>query len=156
MKIHPFASNALLSQTYMDDILVSCTELVTLLNETKHLHNSTSNSISLLKQSVLMFDPLGLGLIAIVIVVGKMLMQELCPQKIDLDTLLDPETSNKWTHFFQDILYLRNVKIPRHLFFEMHIINLQLYGFADANLRAMVLVFSLTQFTRTVQFHEHW
>ncbi|XP_035229061.1 uncharacterized protein LOC118201134, partial [Stegodyphus dumicola] len=90
-----------------------------------------SNSYS--KRDVLsliskMFDPF--GLIGPVVTKAKIFMQRLWLVKLDWnDTLLD-YMAKEWINFVSTLSELSNLKIPRFVFQENHIV---LHGFADAS-----------------------
>ncbi|XP_030748228.1 uncharacterized protein LOC115876558 [Sitophilus oryzae] len=202
-KTFPLASNALLSQCYVDDILCGqdsyenlvelhrqlmqlcklgnfhlhkwCSNSNSLLNNINHSHKSDisqenydikvdgiSNkvlgifwnpnldvfSISLpipseekqvTKREVLskitqMFDPL--GLIGPVIVIGKLMMQEIWKTKIDWDDFLEEDILINWKSYIHDMALLKSLKIPRFILLADKPISLELHGFSDASQKA--------------------
>lgn len=80
-----------------------------------------------------MFDPL--GLIGPVVVVAKMLMQQIWISKINWDDQLPSELEKKWKDFSQNISNLSSLSIPRWILGPSPIHAIQLHGFADASLR---------------------
>lgn len=80
------------------------------------------------------FDPL--GCIGPVIVVAKVIMQNIWISKIDWDEDIPLEIASQWTKFMQGISSLSCLKIPRHLFSNFEPISIDIHGFSDASLRA--------------------
>lgn len=81
------------------------------------------------------FDPL--GLISLVIVVGKLLMQSLWRLKIDWDTPISNEAIlQEWRNFVVNLPRLRDLKIPRYLCKNKTIVSTQVHGFCDASTKA--------------------
>ncbi|XP_035219447.1 uncharacterized protein LOC118192560 [Stegodyphus dumicola] len=90
-----------------------------------------SNSYS--KRDVLsliskMFDPL--GLIGPVVTKAKIFMQRLWLAKLDWNDTLPDSMAKEWINFVSTLSELSNLKIPRFVFQENHIV---LHGFADAS-----------------------
>lgn len=97
------------------------------------------NSQSYTKRQVLssisqMFDPL--GLIGPVIVISKIIMQQIWVRKVDWDEILPPDILKKWLALIEDISTLTNLEVPRWLFSFHNIIRIELHGFSDASLVA--------------------
>lgn len=81
------------------------------------------------------YDPL--GLLAPVIVVGKLIMQKLWLFKLDWDKeITDSSLLTEWTEFISNISTLTNLKIPRYLFLHYEITRIEFHGFADASIKA--------------------
>lgn len=81
-----------------------------------------------------LFDPL--GLIAPMIIVAKMLMQEIWVSRIDWDEKLPAELQFKWTQFVKDIQITKVIRVPRWCFYHNEAIETVLLGFSDASTRA--------------------
>lgn len=81
-----------------------------------------------------MFDPL--GLIGPVIVVGKIIMQQIWLSKIDWDEQLDSQTLTAWKKFISKVPDLANLKISRYLFDDNKILKVELHGFSDSSIKA--------------------
>lgn len=100
----------------------------------------TSNfSNALTKRQILsyisqMFDPL--GFVGPIIVVAKMLIQEIWAKKLDWDERLPNELLKRWQSFSHALPQLANFKIPRYLFSSSNIKEIQIHGFSDASLKA--------------------
>lgn len=81
-----------------------------------------------------MFDPL--GLIGPIIVVGKIIMQNVWLSKISWDDVLQGELLKQWTRFIADIPHLQDLHISRCLFLPKQVVNIEFHGFADASMKA--------------------
>ncbi|XP_063991164.1 uncharacterized protein LOC135169796 [Diachasmimorpha longicaudata] len=100
----------------------------------------TFNSTSFTKRVLLseiaqIFDPL--GFIAPVIVRGKILIQELWLLKLNWDDQLPLDYVRRWKEFREELTQLNQLSIPRWLNLSPTIINVQIYGFADASTAAI-------------------
>lgn len=81
------------------------------------------------------FDPL--GLLAPVIVIGKLLMQKLWLLKVDWDSeISDRFILNAWNEFVPNLHVLSNLQIPRYLFLPLSVVNNDIHGFCDASQQA--------------------
>lgn len=81
-----------------------------------------------------MFDPL--GVLGPVIVVGKIIMQEIWILKLDWDDYLPEELNTRWNNYFKKLSALTNVKIPRHLCLNYSVEKFEIHSFSDASLRS--------------------
>ncbi|XP_026474282.1 uncharacterized protein LOC113377981 [Ctenocephalides felis] len=77
------------------------------------------------------FDPL--GLIAPVVIQGKLILQELWKDKKDWDESVSANVENKWFKFATKLGTLSHLVIDRCVFHHKRIISIQLHGFADAS-----------------------
>lgn len=91
---------------------------------------------TVLSEIARLFDPL--GLIAPVVTLAKILFQSLwkCPTKLEWDTPLPDEYHVEWQRFKYQLIDLKNVSIPRHLFLPNDIKVVQLHAFSDASEKA--------------------
>ena len=80
-----------------------------------------------------LFDPT--GLLAPVVLTGKIFMQELWAASLDWDEPLPQELALKWLRFRRNLTILQDVRIPRWLGITKATKTI-LYGFCDASLRA--------------------
>lgn len=81
------------------------------------------------------YDPL--GLLAPVIVRGKLLMQKLWALKLEWDTeITDTSIISEWTHFINHLPLLTQLKISRFLFLSNDIMKIEFHGFADSSTKA--------------------
>lgn len=78
-----------------------------------------------------MFDPL--GLIGPIIVIAKIIMQEIWKSKINWDEELSEQLFSQWTMFYQNISSLNTLKIPRFVLSDSTAIHVELHGFSDAS-----------------------
>ncbi|XP_055604341.1 uncharacterized protein LOC129752591 [Uranotaenia lowii] len=79
------------------------------------------------------FDPL--GLVAPVVVLGKLLMQGVWNEKIDWDEKITTELVPQWEQFCEAINSVGMLRIPRQVVAPMAI-RFEIHGFADASLFA--------------------
>ncbi|XP_062703578.1 uncharacterized protein LOC134286032 [Aedes albopictus] len=80
-----------------------------------------------------LFDPL--GLVAPVIVLAKIIMQQLWKDKVGWDDPLTGENLQSWLTFRESLKYVDSVKIPRFVGL-VSVESVEVHGFADASLRA--------------------
>lgn len=98
-----------------------------------------------------LFDPL--GLVAPVVVVGKIFMQKLWLLGLDWDTPLSTDVAESWRSFCNDLVQLAHVRIPRWID-TVPSSSLQLHGFCDASQDAYAAVAYLrVQNGRSVSVH---
>lgn len=89
------------------------------------------NVLSVIAQ---IYDPL--GLVAPIVVVAKLIMQEIWLLKLNWDDMLSEKLKGDWANFLESIKGLSDLKIPRWLFNDKQPIRIEIHGFADASLRA--------------------
>ncbi|XP_070170444.1 uncharacterized protein [Polyergus mexicanus] len=87
----------------------------------------------MLSQIASLFDPL--GLLGLIIVKAKILLQQLWENKLDWDESVPLHIATVWTEYKIQIEAINNFTIPRYVGGE-DIIDTQLHGFADASERA--------------------
>ncbi|XP_043485239.1 uncharacterized protein LOC122513069 [Leptopilina heterotoma] len=80
-----------------------------------------------------LFDPL--GLVAPIIIVAKMLMQDLWLQKLDWDSELPQKFREKWDSYFHKLKSIDAIQIPRWTGHKEGS-KIEVHGFADASSRA--------------------
>uniref|UniRef100_A0A2S2PTX9 Integrase catalytic domain-containing protein n=1 Tax=Schizaphis graminum TaxID=13262 RepID=A0A2S2PTX9_SCHGA len=80
-----------------------------------------------------LFDPL--GLLGPVIVIAKILMQQLWKLKINWDDELSTEMQMKWKKYLKGLDQCNNLTIPRWLQCD-NTVNIYVHGFADASCKA--------------------
>ena len=80
-----------------------------------------------------LFDPL--SLLGPVIVLGKILIQQLWKGKISWDTPVPREIQEFWINYRQQLQLLNNVKFNRYIL-TPNAIEIQSYGFCDASKKA--------------------
>ncbi|XP_050313663.1 uncharacterized protein LOC126748451 [Anthonomus grandis grandis] len=81
-----------------------------------------------------MFDPL--GLIGPVIVIAKIIMQEIWKLKHGWDDPITGTMLNDCTDYFQTISKLNSLKIPRYILFSRDFRFCEIHGFSDASRKA--------------------
>ncbi|XP_058840942.1 uncharacterized protein LOC131696416 [Topomyia yanbarensis] len=77
-----------------------------------------------------LFDPL--GLLSSVIVIAKLLMQQLWAAGVSWDDNLNGDLLSSWLQFQRSLPEVRNIAIPRNVFFSESI-ALEVHGFCDAS-----------------------
>lgn len=88
-----------------------------------------------------MFDPL--GWLAPIIIVAKIVMQDLWAICLDRDDELPSELTNRWRNLAQQLEDMTTISIPRWLGTSNSAIALELHGFSDASQRAPAAVICL-------------
>ena len=95
------------------------------------------------------FDPIGI-LCALVIIL-KLLFQEVCAMKVDWDVPLSQDFTNRWISALQFLASFEPVRIPRHYMNGRDIESaskIELHGFCDASVKAVaVIIYLRTVFT---------
>ncbi|KMQ86241.1 hypothetical protein RF55_14823 [Lasius niger] len=89
---------------------------------------------SILSRIAQIFDPL--GLIGPVIIVAKMLMQQLWQLQMDWDSSIPASLHTEWLQFEREIQELNGLRVPRLVIACWPYIDIQLHGFCDASMRA--------------------
>lgn len=99
-------------------------------------HINVTHSISNLTKRVFLslickiFDLL--GLVGPIIVIAKLLMQELWKLTLDWDDELLLNLCKKWLNFYNELELINNYKISRHVIISDYI-KIELHGFSDAS-----------------------
>lgn len=79
------------------------------------------------------FDPL--GLLGPVIVIAKILLQQLWQAKVTWDEAIPQNIHTQWCHFLIHLHALNKIKVPRHIL-SSNCNTIELHGFADASTKA--------------------
>lgn len=79
------------------------------------------------------FDPL--GLLAPVLIKGKLLMRLLCG--IDWDEKLNPEHYEVWNDYYISLKHIEKIRVPRDMTLENSAYKFDLFGFGDASEKAI-------------------
>ncbi|XP_036150809.1 uncharacterized protein LOC118648578 [Monomorium pharaonis] len=141
------------------DKTLNCKILGTLWNPStdslRYNAQDTGNHKSLTKRELLseiakVFDPL--GLIGPVIIIPKLLMQELWQQNLQWDEPVFPSILSKWSQFKSELVSLNTLSISRCVKFSNDTSHLQLHGFADASQRAYGACIYLRSYTSKGEF----
>lgn len=77
------------------------------------------------------FDPL--GLIAPILIKGKLIMQELWQLQVNWDDILLAENCKAWQNLQVDLKDLSNLIIKRNVMSDERPVNIELHGFSDAS-----------------------
>lgn len=93
------------------------------------------NSSIITKRAILsaiakLFDPL--GWLAPVIIVAKIIMQNIWLEGTGWDETVSPNTWDRWQAFTHDYAELNNIRIPRWVYFTQTD-NVEIHGFSDAS-----------------------
>lgn len=89
---------------------------------------------SIFSQIARIFDPL--GLLAPVVVIGKLLIQSLWLLKLNWDQSLPQNLHTQWLQFRDSLHYLNQFSIKRFVFESSNYSTTQLHGFCDASEKA--------------------
>lgn len=80
-----------------------------------------------------LFDPL--GWLSPIVILAKLLMQQLWEEKISWDEGIPPYLLTKWNSFTNSLTHIQNIQIPRWISFSpAH--HVQIHGFCDASEKA--------------------
>lgn len=79
------------------------------------------------------FDPL--GLLGPIIIVAKLIMQELWKLKLNWDMAIPKDLYAQWVSFLEELPIVNKFKIPRHMLVSEYV-TIELHGFSDASERA--------------------
>lgn len=96
----------------------------------RHEHNAAVTKRTILSIIAQIFDPL--GLLTPVIIVAKLIMQELWQARLSWDESLPNSLHMKWLKFHDGLNELNNLEIPRGILISNYI-DIQLHGFADSS-----------------------
>ncbi|XP_065372164.1 uncharacterized protein LOC135964036 [Calliphora vicina] len=80
-----------------------------------------------------LFDPA--GWLGPIVVIAKILMQQIWSDKTDWDEVLSECSGTKWRQFLLDYVHIDDIKIPRWVGFKPSV-NLEFHGFSDASEKA--------------------
>ncbi|XP_018365039.1 PREDICTED: uncharacterized protein LOC108762506 [Trachymyrmex cornetzi] len=105
---------------------------------------NASFTVTPTKRSVLsviarLYDPLGWA--APVVIVAKILLQELWLTQSDWDTPLPDELRQQWEAYYNNLKTLNGIRIPRWTGRRDNDVAFELHGFADASNRAYAAVY---------------
>lgn len=103
----------------------------------KYRYNNTSNS-KLTKRTILslicqIFDPL--GLLGPIIIVAKLIIQELWKSKVGWDDEITSNLKGQWNSFYDNFSSISELKIPRCAVVSQYV-RIELHGFSDASVKA--------------------
>ena len=95
---------------------------------------------TVLKVAARLYDPM--GIVSLVTVLMKMLLQEICARNLDLDSRLACDLENKWRRCLQSLRQAKYVMISRCLYagVQEKVHSFCLHGFGDASKRAYCAV----------------
>ena len=93
---------------------------------------------ALLSFTAKLYDPT--GMLSPVIVMPKIMFQELCKSKVDWSDPLPPELQNDWNKFKQDMSVLKDFEYPRCVLPKDAVLNectFELHAYCDASVKAI-------------------
>ncbi|GJQ80063.1 hypothetical protein Trydic_g14685, partial [Trypoxylus dichotomus] len=94
---------------------------------------TTLNKRHILSTICQIFDPL--GLVAPVIIIAKLIIQELWKQRLSWHEEVPVNIKNLWSSFQNELGCLNDLKIPRHCLISEYVL-IELHGFSDASEKA--------------------
>lgn len=109
------------------------------IEDTFHFHCEPASASTISKRSIVsettrIFDPL--GLLGPVIVIAKLIVQELWQIGIQWDESVPPDIHTRWTMFRSQLVVLNQLEIPRAVKFDSNSRSVQIHGFSDSSQRA--------------------
>lgn len=107
--------------------------------------------LTLLSDINSVYDPI--GLIAPLLIKGKIFIQQLWSFKIDWDEVLSIEFKTKWTKFYSSLQRLTELSVPRKALCVYA--SIQLHGFCDASQGAFGACLYLRSVTHDGEVHTH-
>ncbi|XP_036320498.1 uncharacterized protein LOC118735002 [Rhagoletis pomonella] len=87
----------------------------------------------ILSDIVKLFDPL--GLLSPVVVVAKLILQQIWKEKIDWDQAVTGVTMRSWVHLRNQMKLLNEINLPRYALLS-DAKEIELHGYSDASMRA--------------------
>lgn len=91
------------------------------------------NKRSVVSATAKLYDPL--GLIAPVVIIAKLFIQELWITNLEWDNPLPDTYKTKWINFIQNLHFINNISVPRKIIISNYI-RVELHAFSDASERA--------------------
>lgn len=101
--------------------------------ELTKIENETVSKRTVVSEVAKLYDPN--GYLGPIVVRAKMFIQQLWLLKIDWDDLLSEELFKQWKEYYEQLIALNEVRIPRWLQ-TTTVRRIELVGFADASLKA--------------------
>lgn len=77
-----------------------------------------------------MFDPL--GIVAPVILIGKLLMKDVWKEDVGWDDVIGGQLEQQWKKFLESVSEVNQIRVPRHVV-ASNAVHSELHGFADAS-----------------------
>ncbi|XP_014490551.1 uncharacterized protein LOC106753273, partial [Vigna radiata var. radiata] len=96
------------------------------------LHTKLTKRIILAESSKL-YDPLGFA--SPIVIRAKFLLQKLWQLKLDWDVIAPSELARQWLQLREEMIYLKGIKISRHLQISRRCTSFVVHGFSDASLQ---------------------
>lgn len=107
-----------------------------------YISSQSTNNESITKRTILskisqIFDPL--GLLGPIVILGKLLIQQLWQERLDWDDEIPQNLANIWLNLQYDFTQVSNLKIPRQVLCPERVC-IELHGFSDASEKAFAAV----------------
>lgn len=100
-----------------------------------------------------LFDPI--GLIAPIIVVGKIFMKKVWATELDWDDTLPAALHNEWVQYIDGLQHIPAIKIPRWIRTSKSNRSLQMHGFCDASAMAYGAALYIRTIDQNNEVHVH-
>ena len=95
-----------------------------------HVNKKSFTRRGLLSMTASVYDPM--GFVAPVILEAKLLLQDLCKQKVNWDSVISEEERVRWSRWLEELPYLNELRIPR-CFTQVAAASYEIHCFADAS-----------------------
>ena len=95
-----------------------------------HVNKKSFTRRGLLSMTASVYDPM--GFVAPVILEAKLLLQDLCKQKANWDSVISEEEKVRWSRWLEELPYLSELRIPR-CFTQVAAASYEIHCFADAS-----------------------
>ena len=95
-----------------------------------HVNKKSFTRRGLLSMTASVYDPM--GFVAPVILEAKLLLQDLCKQKANWDSVISEEERVRWSRWLEELPYLSELRIPR-CFTQVAAASYEIHCFADAS-----------------------
>ena len=94
-----------------------------------HVNKKPFTRRGLLSMTASVYDPM--GFVAPVILEAKLLLQDLCKQKANRDSVISEDERVRWSRWLEELPYLSELRIP-WCFTQVAAASYEIHCFADA------------------------